>query len=1222
MNLFRYIYISLILTFAFSAAPKTNQGVGEHFSAGHNGLSRIGEFGYPNNPMNDRAKGFSIQGKARSALLNYGAYIDWDYNPSGGWNNYAYLPSVAFMAGVPGYLSTSDASLAIPEDFGWTYCDNSDTNCSDLPEGTNAWYSFNAYDSWAESTDDATLLPDRYSGIVYNLENDQGDLALKRSSVSNLGVGRFECSIDIYDSQNTCEDNDGIWSYKDEISNHLYAADAIVEWALDYNNDILFIHFTEDELNPALENSNLGLVYPWAFRPKLESRFNEYDRYDYGIDDEEWTADDFYHYYGANTAESWMSRWSPKTNTDWHASTKASINSHSTQFSAGDLFANTIYTGSEDTYPLLAHSNYPTTWPSALNIETLETEPFWPGWYGDEYYGDDPDLWISAGIDAVLCGSNPSRTNPDCWKELEGRFISDSDIYMEFDDRWAHRANMINSDNEYEQTGYPLGLTVMSMAHSYGVSYAEDIMFVTVRVRNESGDYDRAFKRNKFGQKEYLLDYNDDFVTGEGLVMPDGTKLNGGKGFDYEKMALGFYMDADVLMGDLEGYQSGLHTNADDYMEYYDCANPDIVNSDEWSPYTDGCPVVDGDTLRISMAMIYDYDGQSGPVSGFGYESQAANSGGLGIVATQLLDSPYATKPVDLNLDGFTDIYPGEKLKMTDWHWFDWYNRPGVVTREGNNNCCAGDPGKPMAQNKEEIQYKIMAGDDSRLSDNEKTWYFHTSDPDTDLDSELNPHFDSLEGLRQTSFFLEGDEGLDCVLIMSCAPFDLEVGEEVDFSFCVIYGEDRSDLLKNAEFAQIMYNAHYQGYTAPRKPRVAVTSDNNIVKIHWTDNPLSSKDVITSYTDFEGFKIYKSQDGGATWGDEIDKVYDGDNIFVGWQPYKQFDLTDEHDREFCVLGFEDKCYMDGMLMDDFEDESTCIAHAVQHNKEAKWIHFNDLNDDGRRSNGEEYHCKEDIKRGIGVSGPDPQSPWFDLGTDTGFDDIVPCDCSCTGCDNCPEEFLNQLSSQDCIDSGWDWNCDCDYYVDSEGVEYQYTYVDSMVTNGYEYTYSVTSYDTGVMSDEYIISIDDGQVQVDTLSVPDPNGWGAINSFQYLENSKGTTEYDDNFVKVIPGFNAQSTWNSTYVSPNPFIVNSNYETDDISLQMTFNGLTDQCIIKIFTVTGELVKTMRHNGNGQGTKFWNLRNENNQEIAAGLYLYTLEDLTSNNNEPFIGKFVVIR
>ena len=178
----------------------------------------------------------------------------------------------------------------------------------------------------------------------------------------------------------------------------------------------------------------------------------------------------------------------------------------------------------------------------------------------------------------------------------------------------------------------------------------------------------------------------------------------------------------------------------------------------------------------------------------------------------------------------------------------------------------------------------------------------------------------------------------------------------------------------------------------------------------------------------------------------------------------------------------------------------------------------------------------------------------------------------------------------------------------------------MVTDGFEYTYSVTSYDTGVMSDEYIISVDDGQVTIDTLSVPDPNGWGAINSFQYLENSKGTTEYDDNFVKVIPGYNAQSNWSNVYVSPNPFIVSSSYETDEVSLQLTFNGLTNQCKIKIYTVTGELVNEIRHNGDGP--EFWNLRNKNNQEVAAGLYLYTIEDLTSNNNEPYIGKFVIIR
>ena len=65
----------------------------------------------------------------------------------------------------------------------------------------------------------------------------------------------------------------------------------------------------------------------------------------------------------------------------------------------------------------------------------------------------------------------------------------------------------------------------------------------------------------------------------------------------------------------------------------------------------------------------------------------------FGLVAVQMLDSPIATDNVDLDQDGITDIYAGEKLKMTDWHWFSWYNRPGVVFAEGTAGCCAGDPG-------------------------------------------------------------------------------------------------------------------------------------------------------------------------------------------------------------------------------------------------------------------------------------------------------------------------------------------------------------------------------------------------------------------------------------------------------------------------------------------------------------------------------------------------
>ena len=166
---------------------------------------------------------------------------------------------------------------------------------------------------------------------------------------------------------------------------------------------------------------------------------------------------------------------------------------------------------------------------------------------------------------------------------------------------------------------------------------------------------------------------------------------------------MGFYMDADVATANKFG-NFGVHSNDDDFMEYY------------WERFS-----VNDDSLRISMALVYDYDGFSG----------GAGGSDIGIVAAQLLDTPLATENIDLDKYGTFDIYAGEPLKMTDWHWFDWYNRPGVVDRESGTNCCAGYPGRAQAKNKEEIHYKLMAGDTTNLSIKEKRWFFHTPNPDT-----------------------------------------------------------------------------------------------------------------------------------------------------------------------------------------------------------------------------------------------------------------------------------------------------------------------------------------------------------------------------------------------------------------------------------------------------------------------------------------------------------
>ena len=133
-------------------------------------------------------------------------------------------------------------------------------------------------------------------------------------------------------------------------------------------------------------------------------------------------------------------------------------NTHNLDVTAGDLFGDTYVTDSEDTYPLLAHSDYSSTWPTRFNTVTATNESFWPGSWSQDY-------------NTFLPGCDNSRKDPDCWEEVPGRFVSDMDVYMEFDDRWAHRGNVVNTNNEYETTGYPMGLKVMATAHSYGVSY-------------------------------------------------------------------------------------------------------------------------------------------------------------------------------------------------------------------------------------------------------------------------------------------------------------------------------------------------------------------------------------------------------------------------------------------------------------------------------------------------------------------------------------------------------------------------------------------------------------------------------------------------------------------------------------------------------------------------------------------------------------------------------
>tara|TARA_B100002051_G_scaffold276595_1_gene326006 strand:+ start:74 stop:4081 length:4008 start_codon:yes stop_codon:yes gene_type:complete len=816
------IYIILLISsILFAEHINENQGVGERFSAGPSSIlnREIGQWGYPDDPMIDRAQGFLLRGSAKTKTSNYGNYMDWDYNPSGMWKNYGYLPKLGFMAGVRGHRYSSEftwqeadmASICSEFQSSW---------CEQYIDDINVWCSEDLYDSWGldqellvyQDGDSIHPRPNgEYVGIVFETQDDRGTVGTRKNGVPAI--------------LNMSDYNQWVFDFSSSDS-----------------GDSRVCISASEGIDPNDSNAMIGVMYPWGLRPSLSERLEQFDLYDYGPDGQEYTADDSYAYYGATVSESWFTRWNPTTNSDWHASTGSRGESHSGEVVAGDLFADTYFSNSGDDWPLLAHGQYPETWANSI----------WPGWWSSLF---NPEL--------PLC--DDSTTNWHCWEENEGAFTSDNDVYMIFDDRWAHRGNMV-VNNVYQQTGYPMGVQVTSQMYTYSVPFLDDVLIVDSKIKNESHN----------------------------LVMPDGTKLVGSNGFNYKDMSIGFYVDADVLTTALNG-SLGVHTNEDDFMEYIDCKT-----SRDYYPITPdaptGCPIINDQELRISLAVFGDWDGQSGSAYGFAMNPNSSFEGpDFGLVAIQMLDSPIATDEIDLDNDGWVDIYPGDKLKMTDWHWFDWYNRPGVTFREGPGGCCSGDVGKDQALNKEEIMYKIMVGDTTNLSEDEKEWFFHADPLLDDVDPMFNPHFDSVEDLTQTNLFLEGPDGLDCVMMMNTGTFSLAVGDSTSISFAVIYGNNYDDLLMNAEVLQLAYNQNFLTVSAPNSPGFDITENQNSILIDWDDLSENSIDRFTQEIDFEGYKVYRSMDGGITWGDESDKIYDDTGVHVGWQPIAQFDYTLEQD---------------------------------------------------------------------------------------------------------------------------------------------------------------------------------------------------------------------------------------------------------------------------------------------------------------------------------------
>ena len=1074
-----------------------------------------------------------------------------------------------------------------------------------------------------------------------------------------------------------------------------------------------------------------GAITPWALRPPYVPGLEHF-------------STDTLVYWGSTVSESWFDRVQDKKQVDWE-----SVESHYGYLHSGDVMAGEIYGGiytdSGDPYPLLASSDIPDSWPIRINDDTGLEERTWPG-------------------DWAVATEGPTKG-----QEIIGRHIGDQDIYMEFDDRLATR------DEDMTQ-GYAMGMHVTVNAHSYGRSYAEDIAFFTVEIVNES-------------YKGFPMDTNGDNIADVVWVpttADDGTVT-------YELMDRNFIGDPDIHGFDYEGVYGGFYFDVDSYSRLENGQYTGRTNDDDMMAF---------DTT-YDMAFIWDWDDRSSSATNLAYS------------ALKLLDTPLASENLDIDGDGFIDIQQGQALGLTDWHWFDWYKRPGVLKAEDGGPSCtdgyAGAGGCPGSIDKENIMFALMAGDTSYvglenrnykdwewrgiagntpnpLNCSYSDWYFHPS-----IGGALNPHFDSLEGLLN-----EYPDGLDCVFMMSAGPFNLAAGDTTHFSFAVIMGDPPSntetfdtppDLAKNAEMAQIMYDLKYQGFSPPDAPTVSAVADDGRVTLYWDSKAETSKDIVTGIEDFEGYKIYRSTDGGSTWGNpHNDVIYNTNGQAVGWTPLAQFDLTAEEDEDLYGLeyagpdpvapwfnlgentGLEHR-YVDNDVLNGVTYSYSVVAYDIgmdtlqnsYTNPTGEWDpleslenfrgnspflpQFVNVTPDARPSNAPESWGLDLAPWTVGTGEVEviPTNPAeVEVNTNTYFitiDAEPDCYPPNTDCNN-PYYHLNptytvvdsatgdtvltelEIGTSTMFSEVWggfqfylenspDPSVDTVYWQNKGSDEApQYNIQMGFNTHPFACDYEIrwdwenpnddmimfpntnmpfrimnTSFGEDLNNDGLLDEGEDinnnnvldpyREVMLFVFSAgipetsPDPNyprfrsnekisfiekyvegydssavntqTWNIIMSWDTTRTFSGNPTirhaetgdvthlsidkpYEDGDMFTFRAASVtemsevtQSILDKVMVVPNPYIVTADWETDVNHKSLHFTHLPDECVIKIFTLTGELVYTILHNDIFSGQEEWNLRSMNRQEVAPGLYVFVVE---TPNHEKQVGKFAVIR
>jgi len=540
----------------------------------------------------------------------------------------------------------------------------------------------------------------------------------------------------------------------------------------------------------------------------------------------------------------------------------------------------------------------------------------------------------------------------------------------------------------------------------------------------------------------------------------------------------------------------------------------------------------------------------------------------------------------------------------------------------------------------------------------------------------------------------------DQYYVQAVRGIDLPAGETITFDFALVAAPNAEYLLTTAERAKALYDQYYIGPKPPDPPVVKVTAGDGVVKLYWDDAAETSVEPTTGEQDFEGYKIFKSTDRGASWGTLVTNPdysrgpdyypiarYVKDPLDRIGHTFVDENLTNGMEYWYSVVAYDTGTAVFEALQNDRGNPESAVntirvtprddplgyqspQASLEHVYGGVWKPSEDAVSvyvvDENAITGDEYRVvfTEDcvdlfwslintttgdtvlvdqdqvegeystfpVVDGMQITVLNPHrvvedmyqsrfavpeqvtlamefAEQFDpsLGCNENFRNDIEIRFTATGSvayewftgapATVPFEVWN-LTAETQIGCWFaDWSADGEYTLAD---------MDYLILTNFDY-------DDGNFHPEALPDYLTWVAAFDPASVPADGDAFLIEGPRILSPED---QFDFSSHKIVAAAASQNM-NKIRVVPNPYLGYAEWESIPGENKLQFANLPDRCTIRIYTLAGEMIRTLPHE-DGTGTEDWDMLSEAGRGIASGVYLFNVE----SEYGTYTGKFAVIK